>query len=177
MPQERPHAPRGVQPAAGGAAPSDARPQRQSAGRSTTGTDTGARRRAMLRYRVRTRTTYRLPADLAEALRRLPNQTTFVERALREALGHVCPVCHGTGLTAGGALAVSDLKAERIGRLDRVTAAQLRSLVRLGRQLLATELALAAASDNELEFRLARDDQLLLSGRIARGRQEVRFPH
>ena len=129
----------------------------------------------------RTRTTYRLPSDLADALRRLPNQTAFVERVLREALGQLCPLCHGTGQSPGGALLVSDLKAERIGRLDRDTAAQLRAIVRLGRQVLATELALVAAPGRDgapdLEFRLARDDQLLLSGRIARQAHEVRFPN
>lgn len=132
----------------------------------------------------KTRVTFRVGGDLAAALRQLPNQTAFVERTLRDALGQICPLCHGTGESPARTLVVSDLKAKPIDRIDRSTAAQLRSLVRLGRQLLATELELLPAQavarageiegehapSNGLSFRLAREDQLLLSGIIPPGR-------
>lgn len=126
------------------------------------------------------RMTFRLPAELAQALRRLPNQTAFVERAVRESLGQVCPLCRGTGTMSPGTLSVSDLKRCRLGRLDRRSAAQLKALVRVGRELLATELRLEAADGErarELDFQLARDRQLLLSGRICRGDSRVVLPH
>jgi hypothetical protein len=128
------------------------------------------------------RVTFRVAPDLASALRRLPNQTAFVERVLRSALGHICPLCLGSGQAPGVQLSVSDLKGLQIGRLDRPAAAQLRAIVRLGRAVLATDLELEPSEgsdgpDPELDFRLARDQQLLLSGRIARGRSQVRLPN
>lgn len=127
------------------------------------------------------RATFRLGADLAAALRQLPNQTAFVEEVLREALGRLCPHCHGTGQAAAVHLSVSDFKGLRLPRLDRASAAQLKALVRLGRQLLATELELEASErDQDLAFRLARENQLLLWGRIPRGRRgspEIRLAH
>ena len=128
------------------------------------------------------RVTFRVAPDLATALRRLPNQTAFVERVLRSALGHICPLCLGSGQAPGVQLSISDLKGLQIGRLDRPAAAQLRALVRLGRAVLATDLELEPSAstdgcDPELDFRLARDQQLLLSGRIARGRPQVRLPN
>lgn len=75
-------------------------------------------------------------------------------------------------------LAVSNLKKLAGRRLDRVTAAQLKALVRLGRQLLATDLELGpSAEDGELEFRLARSNELLLAGRIPRGHSELTLAH
>jgi hypothetical protein len=124
------------------------------------------------------RATFRLDADLLDALRQVPNQTAFVERALREALGRVCPLCEGTGEVPGVHLSVSNLKTLRTPRLDRSAASQLKALVRLGRQLMATELALEPSTDDEqLGFRLAREDQLLLTGRIPRGKREVTLAH
>ena len=124
------------------------------------------------------RVTYRVGRDVADALRQLPNQTSFVERTLREALGHVCPLCHGSGEATGVHLSVSNLKRQPIQRLDRGAAAQLKALVRLGRQLLATELELHASSrDSGLLFRLAREDQLLLRGIIPAGETEVALEH
>ena len=125
----------------------------------------------------RTRVTFRVGSDVADALRQLPNQTAFVERTLREALGHVCPLCRGSGDAPGVHLSVSDLK--RLARLDRSAAAQLKALVRLGRQLLATQLELNAPADDAsgLLFRLAREDQLLLSGIIPSGQSEVALKH
>jgi hypothetical protein len=114
--------------------------------------------------------TFRISADVAAALRRMPNQTAVVERALRESLGRLCPLCHGSGEAAGVHLQVSNLKALPTGRIDRAEAAQLKALVRLGRELLATQLDIEPSSDGEgeLGFRLARDEQLLLAGRIPR---------
>ncbi len=86
------------------------------------------------------RATFRLEPELAAALRQLPNQTAFVESVLREALGRLCPLCQGTGHASGVHLHVSNFKGLPIRRLDRSTAAQLKALVHLGRQLLATQL-------------------------------------
>ena len=120
------------------------------------------------------RVTYRLDPELAAALKHLPNQTAFVERTLREALDQVCPLCHGSGEAPGVHLIVSDLKRSPVGPLDRPAAARLRSLVRLGRQLLATELALEPTEHpRELVFRLEREDQTLLTGRIPCGTHEL----
>ena len=75
-------------------------------------------------------------------------------------------------------LAVSNLKRLAIGRLDRVGAAQLKALVRLGRQLLATNLELEPSRDDgELEFRLARADELLLAGPHPARRRDVPLTH
>jgi hypothetical protein len=124
------------------------------------------------------RVTFRLTADLARALRDLPNQTAFVELALRDALGRLCPTCHGTGEAPGVHLSVSNLKGLPGHRLDRSTAAQLKALVRLGRQLLATELALEASSETaDLGFRLAREDEVLLAGRLPLGGAPVKLTH
>ncbi|HXZ86334.1 MAG TPA: hypothetical protein VEI82_12685 [Myxococcota bacterium] len=123
------------------------------------------------RGRSKQRVTFRIDPELGAALRQLPNQTRFVEQVLREALARICPLCAGTGEVRDVHLAVSNLKKLAVGRLDRVCAAQLKSLVRLGRQLLATNLELEPSRDDgELEFRLARADELLLSGRIPRSR-------
>ncbi len=122
--------------------------------------------------------TFRLSAELARSLRELPNQTAFVESTLREALGRVCPLCHGTGEAPGVHLAVSNFKQTPGQRLDRTSAAQLKALVRLGRQLLATELALDSTSQSDsLGFRLARADEVLLSGRIPRGESSLKLTH
>ncbi len=130
------------------------------------------------RGRETTRVTYRLGSELTEALRQLPNQTAFVERTLRDALSHVCPLCHGSGNAPGVHLAVSNLKNQPVSRLDRQTAVQLKALVRLGRQLLATQLDLDATGDHQgLGFRLAREDQLLLAGIIPPGETEVALGH
>ena len=124
---------------------------------------------------------FRLEPDLAQALRQLPNQTAFVEEVLREALGRLCPLCHGSGQTAAVHLNVSDFRHLRLPRLDRVSAGQLKALVRLGRELLATQLELEGSEQDEaLTFRLEREDQLLLRGVIPRGphgRTGLRLAH
>jgi hypothetical protein len=133
---------------------------------------------AMAEREQRLRMTFRLPLDLVAALRQLPSQTAFLEAALREALGRICPVCHGTGEAPGAHLSVSNLKRMPSGRLDRETAAQLKALVRLGRELLATQLELeASAEEAGLGFRLERDNQVLLAGRIPGGPGGLRLTH
>ncbi len=123
----------------------------------------------MLGDQPKRRVTFRLEESLAQALRALPNQTAFVERSLREALGHVCPLCHGSGEVPGVHMTVSDLKGLPGRRLDRAAASQLKALVRLGRELMATDLELEASRGGEqLGFRLARQDELLLTGLIPR---------
>jgi len=132
----------------------------------------------MGRTRTKQRVTFRIDPELGNLLRQLPNQTAFVEQVLREALARICPLCEGTGEVRDVHLAVSNLKTLAFGRLDRVRAAQLRDLVRLGRQLLATTLELEASCDEgELEFRLARANELLLQGRIRGGNREVALTH
>ena len=122
--------------------------------------------------------TFRVDPSLADALRELPNQTAFVERVLREALGRTCPMCAGTGEVADVHLAVSDLKRLGVPRLDRTSAAQLKALVRLGRELLATELDLEPGRERDgLRFRLARENQTLLSGTLPRGNSPSQLPH
>jgi hypothetical protein len=129
--------------------------------------------------RTKQKMTFRIDPDLARSLRQLPNQTAFLEAALRQALGQTCPLCHGSGRTDDVHLAVSDLKEFRGAlQIDRVTAAQLRSLVRLGRALLATQLDLEPSDqDDELGFRLARQDEVLLAGRLRRGDAELNPTH
>ena len=130
------------------------------------------------RPRAKQRVTFRIDPELSAALRQVPNQSQFVERVLREALARVCPLCDGLGEVRDVHLAVSNLKKLAVGRLDRVRAAQLKDLVRLGRQLLATNLELEASQDGgELDFKLARANELLLQGRIRRGEREVALTH
>jgi hypothetical protein len=126
----------------------------------------------------RTRVTFRLRRDLAANLRQLPNQTRFVEDALQEALGRLCPLCHGNGTAPDVHLAVSDLRKLQVRRLDRTEAAWLKTLVRLGRELLATQLDLEPTGDDAaLGFRLARENHVLLAGSIPRGPGGVRLAH
>jgi hypothetical protein len=125
----------------------------------------------------KTRMTFRVTSELAEALRQLPNQTAFVESVLQEALGRMCPLCHGSGEAPDVHLSVSNLKRLPGQRLDRASAAQLKALVRLGRELLATQLELETSrEDSGLGFRLAREDRVLLAGRIPRG-AELKLTH
>ncbi len=132
----------------------------------------------MLYVSAKHRMTFRLAPDLARAVRDLPNQTAFVELALRDALGRLCPTCHGTGEAVGVHLAISNFKGLPGPRLDRSTALQLKALVRLGRQLLATELALEPSSEgDDLGFRLAREQEVLLAGRIPFGGAPVKLTH
>jgi hypothetical protein len=128
--------------------------------------------------RSKQRVTFRVDREIASALRQVANQSKFVEQVLREALGRLCPLCAGSGEVHDVHLAVSNLKKLAVGRLDRVRAAQLKALVRLGRQLLATNLDIESSPDDgELEFRLARSNELLLTGRIPRRSSELALTH
>ena len=118
-------------------------------------------------YMNRTRVTFRIDPKLATALRQVPNQTRFVERALKDALGKSCPLCRGTGRLVGGALRVSDFREAALPKLDKAAAVPLKGLVRFGKRMQATELELEAKhGDGDVEFRIARDEETLLSGRL-----------
>jgi hypothetical protein len=41
--------------------------------------------------------TFKAETDLVDALKRLPNRSEFIRRALLTALDNICPVCQGTG--------------------------------------------------------------------------------
>ena len=41
--------------------------------------------------------TFKVEPELAEALRRMPNTSEFIREAVRDRIGHVCPMCLGTG--------------------------------------------------------------------------------
>lgn len=130
--------------------------------------------------------TFRVDRDLALALRAVPNQTAFLESALREALSRTCPLCRGSGKTDDVRLWISDLKplldrgpVRGRGRIDRETASQLRTLIRLGRALLATRLEIQPTQSEGpgLGFRLARQDELLLSGQLGLPEQPLQLTH
>ena len=117
---------------------------------------------------MKTRVTFRVAKDLARSLRDLPNQTAFVESALRSALGKTCPTCDGSGRTRWASVAVSDFKQAKLPRLDREGAVQLKSLVRLARELAASRLDLARRREsNGFEFSLERGRDVLLRGSLA----------
>lgn len=112
--------------------------------------------------------TFRLESELARSLRRLPNQTRFVEEALKAALGETCPLCDGSGRLVPAGLRVSDFRRSALPRLERQAAEQLKELVRFGKKSLATDLRLEAhPGEADLGFRIARDDETLLSGRLS----------
>ena len=115
-------------------------------------------------YMKKTRVTYRVAPDLAASLRGLPNQTQFVEDALRNALGTSCPVCEGSGRVTAGTLRVSNLRGLGAS-LEHDEALQLRRVVRLGRQMAATNLQLERV-DGALAFVLARRHDILLRGTL-----------
>lgn len=125
-------------------------------------------------YMNRTRVTFRVDPKLAAALRQVPNQTRFVERALKDALGKSCPLCRGTGRLVGGALRVSDFREAALPRLERAAAVPLKGLVRFGKRMQATDLELEGRpGGQDVEFRIARDEETLLSGRLDTNRGAV----
>jgi hypothetical protein len=73
---------------------------------------------------MKTRVTFRIAPDLAEVLRDLPNQTSFVEAALREALRAKCPTCEGTGRVSAMNVRVSNFRDAALPPLTRETALQ-----------------------------------------------------
>jgi len=116
---------------------------------------------------MKTRVTFRVAADLAEALRDLPNQTVFVEQALRSALGRTCPACDGRGRVQWKSVSVSDFKRAALPRLDREAAMQLKGLVRLARELAASRLDLGKSSGTPgIAFALSRGESVLMRGTV-----------
>jgi len=116
-------------------------------------------------YIMKTRVTFRVAADLAESLRELPNQTAFVEQAIRDALARACPLCEGAGTMTQPALRVPDFRARKLPRLGRDAARRLREIVRLGKKSWATDLDLDRDA-GAWRFRLRRRDEVLLAGAI-----------
>jgi hypothetical protein len=114
---------------------------------------------------MKTRVTFRVSPDLADALRELPNQTAFVERALRQALQRPCPVCAGTGHVAGE-LAISDFREAKLPRIGRSAALQLKGIVALAKRSGATRLELTDAGGGSLGFHVAQREAVLLKGTL-----------
>jgi hypothetical protein len=116
---------------------------------------------------MKTRVTFRVAEDLAEALRELPNQTLFVERALRAALGRTCPTCDGSGRIDACDVRVSNFRQAALPALNRDSALQLKKLVHLSRRIAATRIRLNRKSGEQaLSFAIERGRTLLLSGSI-----------
>lgn len=118
---------------------------------------------------VKTRVTFRVAAELADVLRELPNQTQFVENALRDALGMACPACAGSGRVIGR-VHVQDFRQAGLPRINQATALQLKAVVRLARQIAATEVGLSRARQSGgLAFEIKREASVLLSGYVRDG--------
>jgi len=116
---------------------------------------------------MKTRVTFRIGADLAESLRTLPNQTAFVEEALRSALGRTCPACDGQGRVQWKSVSVSDFKRASLPRLDHDGAIQLKGLVRLARELAASKLDLGKSEGTSgFDFALKRGDSVMMRGTL-----------
>jgi hypothetical protein len=116
---------------------------------------------------MKTRVTFRIGADLAESLRTLPNQTAFVEEALRSALGRTCPACDGMGRVQWKSVSVSDFKRASLPRLDHDGAIQLKGLVRLARELAASKIDLGKSEGTPgFDFALKRGDSVLMRGTL-----------
>src|SRR5262249_5978603 len=112
---------------------------------------------------MKTRVTFRIRSDLAGTLRQLPNQTSFVEDALRQALREKCSVCGGTGRVEKQVLSVSNFRRSNLPALGRDAALQLKGLVGLARQTAATDLELRKSADGVgLGFAVVRDGEVLL---------------
>jgi hypothetical protein len=116
---------------------------------------------------MKTRVTFRVAEDLAETLRGLPNQTAFVEAALREALREKCRACGGTGRAPGYGLRVSNLRSASLGVLQRAAALQLKGVVVLARHAAATDVLLERRrGDIDIAFAVKRGDEVLLRGSL-----------
>jgi hypothetical protein len=116
---------------------------------------------------VKTRVTFRVAEDLAQALRGLPNQTQFVEQALREALRDECPACGGTGRVSIQRVKVSNFRDAELPPLQREVALQLKSIIELGRRSAATNVELRRARGG-MSFVLARGTEVLLQGTLGK---------
>lgn len=125
---------------------------------------------------MKTRVTFRLPEDLAEELKELPNQTHFVEVALRDALGVRCPWCAGSGRVSRAKLTVSNFRRHTLPPLNRRAALELKQLIQIARQLRASRLELSLGRAGRfvadplpptslpLGYVLTRGDEVLLTG-------------
>lgn len=116
---------------------------------------------------MKTRVTFRVAPELAERLRELPNQTHFVETALREALRQKCPFCGGTGRVPETALEVSNFRRAALPPLRREAAMQLKGLVGMARRVGANALVLEPAPRGAFGFAVTRGEEVLLSGTIS----------
>lgn len=114
---------------------------------------------------MKTRVTFRIDDNLAVALRELPNQTKFVEDALREALGRTCPVCAGSGRLPLRSLSVTNVREGGIKRLTRDEARHLQRVFRLGQELAATRIDLTRHG-RRVTFTMKRDGLDLLDGAL-----------
>lgn len=47
---------------------------------------------------------FKVDAELADMLRRMPNKSQFIRKAVLQALDHECPVCQGTGILSPEAM-------------------------------------------------------------------------
>jgi hypothetical protein len=116
---------------------------------------------------MKKRVTFRVAEDLATTLRSLPNQTAFVEAALREALRESCPACGGTGRATGTGLRVSNLRSQSLGPLSRDSALQLKTLVALARHAAATDVRLERSPrGTEIDFMVVRGPTVLTRGTL-----------
>jgi hypothetical protein len=113
------------------------------------------------------RVTFRVAPELATSLRKLTNQTAFVEDAIREALAKRCPLCQGKGRVHASTLRVPNFRRSRLPRLSGSAGRRLQEIVRLGRRVAATELALRHHRRRGWTFQLARKSEVLLAGTIA----------
>jgi len=117
---------------------------------------------------MKTRVTFRVAEDLAATLRGLPNQTAFVEAALREALREKCPACGGTGRASGVGVRVSNLRRQSLGVLQRDAALQLKNVVALARHAAATDVMLERArATSDIAYVVTRGEQVLTRGTLA----------
>jgi hypothetical protein len=116
---------------------------------------------------MKTRVTFRVAEDLAEQLRQLPNQTYFVESALREALRQKCPFCAGTGRLDRTSLRVSNFRRAALPPLQRETALQLKGLVGMARRVGANAVVLEPAASGAFGFAVTRGEEVLLSGTLS----------
>jgi hypothetical protein len=114
---------------------------------------------------MKTRVTFRIDDNLAIALRDLPNQTRFVEDALREALGRTCPVCAGSGRVPLRSLSVTNVRDGGIKRLTRDEARHLQRVFRLGQELAATRIELQRHG-RRVTFSMKREELDLLDGTL-----------
>lgn len=116
---------------------------------------------------MKKRMTFRLPNDLARELRQLPNQTRFVEEALREALGMECPACAGTGRIPASLPSLPNFKDAGLPRLERGQAIQLKYFVELAGQLGVRRIEISEDPTGGLTIELMRAEAPMLKATIS----------